>query len=176
MAKPRQAPKDKNTPGDVVAARAFHYSVTFFEFADKKYAELKTYPPDSPRMILMQAAIVTTTLIAMERRTDGGISDLHNGVSQAFPTVVRFRLLEAIQSLAVSLMQLNPAELKQTVIPSYAKLMDAPDDKIRKAVGLWLIHGITKKKVLDPADEAVAAAMARSAWDSGVMIARLLKR
>ncbi|MDD5303295.1 MAG: hypothetical protein PHS14_09320 [Elusimicrobia bacterium] len=165
----------KDTPGGIITARAFKYAGSFYDFADEKFPELKGYPPDNARATLLQAAIIVSTLILMERRSRGaGSNDLHNGVALAFAPSVRDRHLAAIQDLSCSLLQRDRGGLKPVEIPSFSTLADAPDAKLMSSIGLWLTHAIAKKKQLEPADLKIAAAAGRSAWTSAAMIVRML--
>lgn len=166
----------KDTPGAVITARAFKYAASFYDFADEKFPELKGYPPDNGRGTLLQAAIIVSTLIALERRSKGaGRDQLHDAVSRAFAPSVQHRHLAAIQDLSCSLLQLDRAGLKAAVIPSFAKLADVPDKTIVDSIGLWITHAISKKERLEPGDLKLAAALGRSAWTSATIIVRMLK-
>lgn len=165
----------KDTPGGIITARAFKYAGSFYDFADEKFPELKGYPPDNARGTLLQAAIIVSTLILMERRSRGaGWEDFHNSVSLAFSPSVRHRHLSAVQALSSSLLSLDRGGLKPIEIPSFSKLTDAPDEKLVNSIGLWLTHAIAKKRTLDQADLRIAAAAGRSAWTSAAMIVRML--
>ncbi|MFI5345169.1 MAG: hypothetical protein ACHQ51_02230 [Elusimicrobiota bacterium] len=170
-----QNPSTKGTPGAVITAYAFKYSGTFYAFADQKFPELKGYPPDNGRGTLLQAAIIVSTLIHMERATRGAGRDaLHAGVEQAFAPSVQRRHHAAIQDLACALIERRRGELKDDAIPSFETIAGAPDQKLMNAIGLWLVLSASKKPQLDPADEKLAAAIGRSAWTSGKMISRML--
>jgi hypothetical protein len=165
----------KDTPGGIITARAFKYASSFYDFADKKFPELKGYPPDNGRCTLLQAAIIVSTLIQMERRTRGaGWEDLHTSVTHAFASSVRGRHLSAIQDIACSLLDLDRGGLKPAAIPSFSKLADAPDAATIGSIGLWLTRAIAQKRNLEPGDLTLAAALGRSAWTSATMIARML--
>ena len=165
----------KDTPGGIITGRAFKYAESFYDFADKKFSELKGYPPENARCTLLQAAIVVATLIQLERRNQGaGWFDLHVSVVHAFAPSVRDRHLAAVNDLYCCLLEQDRNGPKTIAIPSFCDLATIPDAKLVKELGLWLGHGIAKKKVLAPADLAIAAALGRSAWTSATMITRLL--
>lgn len=175
MSEQGHRPNRKDTPGGIITARAFKYAGSFYDFADEKFPELKAYPPENARGTLLQAAIIVSTLILMERRSRGaGWNDLHGSVSLAFSPSVRDRHLAAIQDLSCSLLQLDRRGLKPVEIPSFSSLTDAPDEKLVSSIGLWLTRAIAKKQALAPADLKIAAAAGRSAWTSAAMIVRML--
>ena len=165
----------KDTPGGIITARAYKYAESFYAFADGKFPELKGYPPENARCTLLQAAIIVSSLIMLERRNQGaGWFDLHTSVVHAFAPSVRERHLAAINDLYCCLLTMDRNGPKTIAIPSFCDLATIPDAKLVKEIGLWLGHGIAKKKVLEPADLAIAAALGRSAWTSATMIARML--
>lgn len=167
----------KDTPGGVITARAFKYSESFYDFADEKYAELRTYPAEIARVTFLQAAIVVAALIQLERRAGAaGTAGLREGVVLAFPPSVRDRLLPPIQTLACVLLQRDRAGLKPREIPAFASLAGTPDAALVKALALWLGRAVSGKASLEPADETIAAALGRSAWTSATMIVRMLAR
>lgn len=165
----------KDTPGGIITARAFKYAGSFYDFADEKFPALKGYPPENSRGTLLQAAIIVSTLILMERRSRGaGWNDLHNSVSLAFAPSVRDRHLSAIQDLSCSLLPLDRGGLKPAAIPSFSSLTETPDEKLVNSIGLWLTRAIAKKQQLGQEDLKIAAAVGRSAWTSAAMIVRML--
>lgn len=163
----------KDTPGGIITARAFKYACSFYDFADEKYPELRTYPSDLPRNTWLQAAIIVSTLILMERRGAGG-PELHGGVALALAPSVRDRQLPVIQGLACALLQRGRESLKPLEIPSFASLAGVPDAKLVGDIGQWLIKGIAGKKEPEPADLKIGAAAGRSAWTSATIIVRML--
>ena len=166
----------KKTPGAVITTYAFNYSRTFYEFADKKLPELNKYPPDKTRGALLQAAIIVSTLIMVERRTGGaGWKELCDDVSQSFAPPVQRRHLSAILDLSCHLLQVKRSSLIADAIPSFSSLASAPDEKLVNSIGEWLTLAIAKKPQLEPADLKVAAAIGRSAWTSAAMIFRMLQ-
>lgn len=171
-------PRDrKDAPGGVITARAFQYAGSFYDFADEKYAELRTYPTEIARVTLLQAGIVVAALIQLERRSGGaGTAELREGVVLAFPPSVRDRLLPPIQQLSCALLQRDRAGLKPQEIPSLAAPAGTPDAALVKEIGRWLGRAVSGKKNLEPADEAIAGALGRSAWTSATMIVRMLAR
>ncbi len=175
MAEQDQHLKLRNTPGGIITTYAYNYAVKFYEFASVKLPELKQYPPDA-RFTMMQAAIIVSTLILTERRTGGAAGgELHDNVSRAFAPPARHRCLTAIQDLSAFLLQSDRAAIAPEAIPSYASLAGADDKKLGSSIGSWLALAVTKKRELAPADSAIAATMGRSAWTSGIMIARMLQ-
>lgn len=165
----------KDTPGGVITARAFKYAGSFYDFADEKYPELRTYPSEIARATLLQAAIVVAALILMERRSSGaGTAGLREDVALAFSPSVRDRLLPPIRNLSCDLLQRDRAGLKPQEIPSLAALAGTPDAELVKAIGQWLGHAVSGKERLEPADAPIAAALGRSAWTSATMIVRML--
>lgn len=164
----------KDTPGGIITARAFKYACSFYDFADEKYPELRTYPSDLPRNTTLQAAIVVSTLILMERRAAGG-PELHNGVALALAPSVRDRQLPVIQGLACALLERDRAGLKPIEIPSFSPLAAVPDAKLVGDIGLWLIRNISGKREPAPEDLKIGAAAGRSAWTSAAMIVRMLR-
>ena len=168
--------KKKKTPGGIITTRAFDYSCSFYDFAGEKYPELKRYPPEKARGTALQAAIIVSTLILMERHSGGaGWNDLHNGVSRSFASSVQYRNLSAIQDLSSALLQSNRSTLKTDEIPSFASLADSGDEKLVNSIGVWLILDISRKPLLEQSDLKIAAAMGRSAWTSATMIVRSLQ-
>ena len=175
MTKPDHSRKNQDAPGGVITAYAFKYSGSFYDFAEEKFPELKRYPPNGGRVALLEAAIIVSTLIMMERRSGGaGWKELHDGVSRAFAPSVQHRQLAAIQDLACALLPLNRGGLKAAEIPPFAGLAGAPDEKLSSSIGLWLIRTLARKQQLEPADLPIAAAIGRSAWTSAAMIVRML--
>lgn len=165
----------KDTPGGIITARAFKYAVSFYDFADKKFPALRGYPPENSRCTLLQAAVIVSTLVLMERRMRGaGWAELHNSVALAFSPSVRERHLAAIQELSCDLLELDRAVLKPIGIPSFSKLSDAPDAKLVESMGLWLTRAMAMKRQLEPEDLKLAAAIGRSAWTSATIIVRML--
>jgi len=175
MTAPEQGrPFKKDTPGGVITARAFKYAGSFYAFADRKFPELRTYPPDIARNTMLQAAIIVSTLMLLERRSAGS-PELHGGVALAFAPSVRDRHLAAIQALSCSLLQRGRAGLKPLEIPSFAPLKEAPEEKLVGDIGLWLIRSISGKREPAPEDLKIGAAAGRSAWTSAAMIVRMLR-
>lgn len=164
----------KDTPGGIITARAFKYACSFYDFADEKFPELRAYPSDLPRNTLLQAAIIVSTLILMERR-GAGSPELHSGVALALAPSVRDRQLPVIQGLACSLLQRDRAGLKPLEIPSFAPLAGVADAKLVGEIGAWLIRNISGKKEPAPEDLKVGAAAGRSAWTSATIIGRMLR-
>jgi hypothetical protein len=166
----------KSSPGAVITSYAFKYSRTFYDFASQKLPELDQYPPDPARGPLLQAAIIVTALILMERLNAGvGRNELHQDVVQSFPPSVQHRQLTGIQDLAAELLQLNRHNIPARSIPSFASLAGFPDSKLVGSIGEWLALGISKKPALEAVDMKVAAAVGRSAWTSATMIVRMLQ-
>lgn len=166
----------ENTPGAVITGRAFNYACSFYDFANQKYPELKQYPPEKARGTVLQAAIIVSTLIMMERGSGGaGRNELHDDVSRSFAPAVRQRKLSAVQDLSCSLLQLNRGGLKPDAIPSFASLAAYPDETLVNSIGVWLALAVSKKPKLDEPDLKIAAAMGRSAWTSAAMIVRMLR-
>lgn len=163
----------KDTPGGIITARAFKYACSFYDFADEKYPELRTYPSDLPRNTWLQAAIIVAALIMMERRGAGG-PELHSGVALALAPSVRDRQLPVIQGLACALLLRGRESLKPLEIPSFASLAGVPDAKLVGDIGSWLIKGIAGKKEPAPEDLKIGAAAGRSAWTSATIIVRML--
>ena len=164
------------TPGNIITTYAFNYSRTFYEFADKKLPELNKYPPDKTRGALLQAAIIVSTLIMVERRTGGaGWKELCDDVSRSFAPPVQRRHLSAIIDLSCRLLEVKRSSLKVDEIPPFSGLAGAPDEKLVNAIGEWLTLAISKKPHLDQPDLTVAAAIGKSAWTSAKMIDRMLQ-
>lgn len=167
--------KRNSTPGAVITGRSFNYACSFYDFANQKYPELNQYPPEKARGTLLQAAIIVSTLILMERSSGGaGRNELHDDVSRSFAQAVRQRKLSAVQDLSCCLLQLNRGGLKADAIPSFTSLAAFPDEKLVNSIGVWLALAVSKKPKLDEPDLKVAAAMGRSAWTSATMIVRML--
>ena len=165
-----------SSPGGIIAAYAFKYSRSFYDFADKKLPELNKYPPDPARGAWMQAAIIVATLIMVERRTGGaGWTELCDDLSRSFPPTVQRRQLSAVIDLSCHLLQVSRATLKVDTIPPLTSLAGAPDEKLLNAIGDWVTAAIAKKKELEPADVKVATTIGKSAWTSATMIARMLQ-
>ena len=176
MPKRDQSFESKNTPGAVITGRAFNYACSFYDFAGQKYPELKQYPPEKARGTVLQAAIIVSTLIMLERSSGGaGRSERHDDVSRSFAPAVRQRKLSAVQDLSCSLLQLNRGGLKADAIPSFAGLANVPDETLVSSIGVWLALAVSKKPKLDEPDLKIAAAMGRSAWTSATMIVRMLR-
>ncbi|MFI5361097.1 MAG: hypothetical protein ACHQ49_03925 [Elusimicrobiota bacterium] len=166
----------KRTPGAVITRYAFAYARSFYDFAAKKLPELDQYPPDKARGTFLQAAIIVSTLIMVQRRTGGaGWNDLCDDVSRSFAPAVQRRHLSAVIDLSCSLLQISRATLKEDTIPSFESLAAMSDQKLVEAIGSWLTLAIAKKPQLEHADLKVAAAIGRSAWTSAAMIARMLQ-
>jgi hypothetical protein len=164
-----------SAPGGIITAYALKYARSFYEFAEKKFPELNRYPPDKARGTLLQAAIVVSTLIMVERRSGGaGWGELCDDVSRAFAPTVQRRHVSAIIDLSCHLLQVNRGSLDADAIPSFAGLASAPDEKLVGAIGAWLTLAMAKKRELEPSDLKVAAAIGRSAWTSAAMIVRML--
>ncbi len=165
----------RNTPGGILAASAFNYAVTFFDFAKTKYPDLERIPAET-RYAGLQAAIVVATLIQQERRDANGAQALREGVSRGFPPSARRRCLSAVQDLASYMLKLEDGAFGPDEIPSLAKLAGAGDDQLKTTMSLWLGGTVMDKWTLGEADKPAAAAMSRSAWTSAVMIGRALQR
>ena len=175
MSEQGQRVNKKDTPGGIITARAFKYAVSFYDFADEKFPSLRAYPPENARGTLLQAGIIVSTLILMERRTKGeGWTELHSSVALAFAPSVRDRHLAAIQELSCILLELDRSVLKPIGIPSFAALADAPDANLVETIGVWLTRAMAMKRTLDPDDLRLAAAIGRSAWTSAAIIVRML--
>lgn len=175
MSEPSPRLNRKDTPGGIITARAYKYAESFYAFADEKFPELKGYPPENARCTLLQATIIVSSLIMMERRNQGaGWFDLHTSVVHAFAPSVRERHLAAINDLYCCLLEMDRNGAKAIVIPSFCDLAAMPDAKLVNSIGLWLTSAISKKRDLEPADLRIAAAAGRSAWTSATMIARML--
>lgn len=175
MSEPGQRLNKKDTPGGITTARAFKYAVSFYDFADEKFPALRGYPPENARGTLLQAGIIVSTLILMERRTKGaGWEDLHSSVALAFSPSVRDRHIAAIQELSCQLLELDRGVLKPIGIPSFSAVADSPDAKLVEAIGLWLTRAMSMKRNLEPEDLKLAAAIGRSAWTSAAIIVRML--
>lgn len=168
---------DGREPGGVIASYAFRYSSSFFDFADEKYPPLKTYPPENPRGVLLQAAIIVLTLVLLERAAGAaGREERHAGVVRGIAPSARHRLLSAVRGLAASLLARDPAALPPGTIPPLDALAAAPDAALAEKAGVWVVTGAKGKERLMPPDLALAAAVGRSARTSAAMIVRLLAR
>jgi hypothetical protein len=166
-----------STPGAIITAYAFKYARSFYDFAAQKLPELDQYPPDKARGTLLQAAIIVSTLILVERRSGGaGREGLHDDVVQSFPPPVQHRHLSTIQDLACHLLQLNRHNMPPRAIPPFSSLASVPDQKLVASIGEWLTLAIAKKPQLEQSDMKVAAAIGRSAWTSAAMIVRMLQK
>ena len=76
--------KLRDTPGGIITAYAYNYSVKFFDYADQKLPEFKQYPSET-RYMLLQAAIIVSTLVLTAKSSGGvGEKELHDNVSDAF--------------------------------------------------------------------------------------------
>ena len=167
--------KLRDTPGGIITAYAHNYAVKFFDYADQKLPDFKAYPSEA-RYTWMQAAIIVSTLILMEKSANGvDRDDLHDNVSRAFAPPARHRCLTAIQDLSAFLLQSNRGNIAPEAIPSYSNLAGADDKKLAGSIGEWLALNMTKKPKLEPSDSAIAAATSRSAWTSAIMIVRILQ-
>lgn len=168
--------KKQAAPGGIITTYAFKYACSFYDFADEKLPELKRYPPDKERGILLQAAIIVSTLILMDRRSGGvGRKELHNDVAQSFAYSVKRRNLSAVQDLSCALLQSNREGLKADEIPSFSSLAAADDAQLAESMGVWVARALTKKQQLEPSDLRIAAALGRSARTSAAMIVRMLQ-
>ena len=171
------AERDRNlrdTPGGIIASAAFNYAVKFFEYAAAKYRELSKCPIEI-RHASLQAAIVVSTLIQQERRSPEDAKKLYANVSRGFPPSARYRCLAAIQNLSVYLLKSDRDALGPDEIPSLASLAGADDKQLANTLAVWLGGVIMDKWTLGEADKPAAAAMARSAWTSAIMIGRMLQ-
>lgn len=167
--------KLRDTPGGTITVYAYNYAVKFFDYADQKLPDFKAYPSEA-RYTWMQAAIIVSTLILMEKSSTGvGSEGLHDNVSRAFAPPVRHRCLTAIQDLSAVLLQSNRGNIAPEAIPSYSSLAGADDKKLKESIGTWLAVNMTKRPELEPAGLAIAATIGRSAWTSAIMIARMLQ-
>jgi len=175
MNEPPRRPNLRDTPGGVITLSAFNYAVKFYEFADTKYPELKRFPIEA-RHAAHQAAIVVSTLILLERRSGGaGWSERHDNVSRAFAPSARHRCLNAVQHLSTYMLKMDRETLGPDAIPSLASLAGADDKQLAATIAAWLGGVVMDKWTLGEADKPVAAAMARSAWTSAIMIVRKLQ-
>ncbi len=148
------------SPGQVVAAYAFKYACSFYDFAGEKFPALKVYSSENSRGAALQTAIIAATLILTERRSgEVARGELHAGVARSFPPSVQARQLAALRDLSTALRAPGPG---------------APDAALVQALGRWLARAVTKKTELGEPEQALAAAMGRSAWTSAAMIMRLL--
>jgi hypothetical protein len=163
----------KKTPGGTITTRAFDYSCSFYDFAAPKFPELKQYPPEKTKGTALQAAIIVSTLIQMERLSGGaGWSELHAGVARSFASSVQHKNMSAIQDLACALLESNRGALKADEIPSFAGLAASGDDKLTNMIGVWLTLSLSQKPQLEQSDMRLAAAIGKNAWASAKMIVR----
>jgi hypothetical protein len=174
MSEHPRRPNLRDTPGGIITSAAFDYAVKFFQYADPKHPELKKYPLDA-RHAGFQAAIVVSTLIMQERRSPGSGAALHENVSKAFPPSARHRCLNAVQDLSAYLLKLDRDAIGLDAIPSFQDLAKNDDKQLAAAIGAWLGGVIIDKWTLGEADKPVAAAMARSAWTSAIMISKRIQ-
>lgn len=169
----KQDPRSADPRGRDIAARAFKYSCSFFEFADKKFVEMRQYRTDRARGSYMEAAIVVAALIQLERRPGGmGREALHLGVARSYAPTVAHQNLAAIQNLSGYLLHSKLEGLAANAIPSYEELAKKSDAELTQAIAAWLIRVVAKKDKPDEAHAKLATAMGRSAWTSAVMIVR----
>lgn len=174
MTQPPRRPNLKDTPGGIITHSAFTYAVAFYQFADTKYPILKQYPIEA-RHAAHQAAIVVSALVLLERSSGGaGWKGLHEEVANSFAPSARHRCLTAVKALSAYLMKLDRDTL--TEIPSMAPLAAADDKKLADGLTAWLGGTIMDKWTLGAEHLPIAAAMARSAKTSAVMIVRKIKR
>ena len=168
--------RKKSTPGGTITAYAFKYARSFYEFAETKFPELNKYPPDKARGTWLQAAIIVSTLIMVERRTGGaGWNELCDDVSRSFAPAVQRRQLSAVIDLSCRLLQVNRGSLKADAIPSFSSLASAADETLMNSIGLWLTLAVAKKQQLEQSDLKIASTLGRSAWTSAAMIVRMLQ-
>jgi hypothetical protein len=171
------AERDRNlrgTPGGIVASAAFNYAVKFFEYAATKYPELGKSSIEL-RHASLQAATVVSTLIQHERRSPQDAKELYADVSRGFPPSARHRCLAAVQHLSVYLLKSDREALGPNEIPSLASLAVSDDKQLANTLAVWLGGVVMDRWTLGEADKPAAAAMARSAWTSAVMIGRMLQ-
>ncbi len=164
----------RGTPGGIIASAAFNYAVKFFEYAATKYPELSKCPIDT-RHASLQAATVVSTLIQHERRSPEDAKALYTDVSRGFPPSARHRSLAAVQHLSSYLLKSDRDALGKDEIPSLASLAGTDDKQLANTLALWLGGVIMDRWTLGEADKPAAAAMARSAWTSAIMIGRMLQ-
>lgn len=169
-----RTPNPRGTPGGIIASSAFNYAVKFFEYAAAKYPELSRCPIDT-RHASLQAATVVSTLIQQERRSKDDAKKLYADVAYGFPTSARHRCLTAVQHLATHLLKSDRDALAKDEIPSLASLTATDDKQLTNMLALWLGGVVMDRWTLGEADKPAAAAMARSAWTSAVMIGRMLQ-
>lgn len=151
----------KDSPGAVITSYAFKYACSFYDYAADKFPELTLYTPENSRGASLQAAIIVAALLLQERRLGAAArQERFDDVIRSFPPAVQHRHLAAIHSLSAELQPLGPG---------------AADDKLVKAIGLWLARSVSRKKELTEPELKLAAAMGRSAWTSATMIARMLQ-
>ena len=163
----------RGTPGGIIASAAFNYAVKFFEYAAAKYRELGKCPIEI-RHASLQAATVVSTLIQQERRSPEDAGELYADISRGFPPSARHRSLAAIRTLSIYLLKSDRDALGPDEIPSLASLAGADDKELASTLAVWLGGVIMDKWTLGEADKPAAAAMARSAWTSAIMIGRML--
>lgn len=173
MAERDRNPRD--TPGGLIAATAFNYAVKFFEYAATRYPELSKFPIET-RHAGLQAATVVSVLIQQERRSPEAAKELYASVSRGFPPSARRRCLAAVQNLAAYMLKADRDALGPDEIPSLASLAGADDKQLSGTLAVWLGGAVMDKWTLGEADKPTAAAMARSAWTSAVMIGRALQK
>ena len=164
----------KGTPGGIIASAAFNYAVKFFEYAAGKYPELSRCAIEI-RHASLQAATVVSTLIQQERRSPEDAEALYADVARGFPPSARRRCLAAVQNLSVYLLKSDRGALGPEELPSLASLAGADDKQLANALADWLGGVVMNKWTLGEADKPAAAAMARSAWTSAIMIGRMLQ-
>ena len=83
--------------------------------------------------------------------------------------------MAAVQNLSVYLLKSDRDGLGPDEIPSLAGLAGADDKQLANTLAVWLGGVIMDKWTLGEADKPTAAAMARSAWTSAIMIGRMLQ-
>jgi hypothetical protein len=164
----------KSTPGGIVASAAFNYALKFFEYAAAKYPELSKCPIET-RHASIQAATIVSLLIQQERRSPQDAKGLYADVSRGFPPSARHRSLASVQHLSTYLLKSDREALGPGEIPSLASLAGADDKQLANSLAVWLGGVIMDRWTLGEADKPAAAAMARSAWTSAIMIGRMLQ-
>lgn len=163
----------RGTPGGIIASAAFNYAVKFFDYAATRYPELRKCAIEI-RHSSLQAAIVVSVLIQQERRSPQDANPLYTSIPRGFPPSARHRSVAAIQNLCAYLLKSDREALGRDEIPSLARFVGADDKQLANTLALWLGGVIMDRWTLGEADKPTAAAMARSAWTSAIMIGRML--
>ena len=135
----------KNAP-QFILTWAFNLACETEPLLRAEFPEIGDFPSTFLFNDVLQAAIIVSAMLVLERHRGADFTDFHEAVVLKIAPSMRDRYLPAIQDLSSFLLRIERGTLSRDEIPPFTPLLVADEQKVWNSIVFWLVWSLKLAK------------------------------